>query len=113
MEVDGQVMFGGFADGALVAVDHLLVVTVHEVDLDAGDAPFLEEGERLVHLFRDVIPARPEQDVDVEFVRVLHDGGDVNLGNRLGEVGFGSSGLPYQVQSTITYSQPMSAANFV
>ena len=73
VEIDRQVMLGRLAHAALVELHHLLVVAVHVVDLDSRRAPFLVEGQRLVHLLAQRQPIDPEQRLDALLLAVGDD----------------------------------------
>ena len=49
MEIDKQMIIGGASDYVMVPVDHLLVVAVHEVDLDTAQAPTFRIVEMLFY----------------------------------------------------------------
>lgn len=59
MQIHQQFVFGGLGEQAVVEVHHLLVVAVHEVDLDAFDAELLIPRKRLVHVRIQCAPMRP------------------------------------------------------
>ena len=42
VKIDQHVALGRFAAGLVIEVDQLLVVALHEINLDALDAPFLQ-----------------------------------------------------------------------
>ena len=93
VKIHQQMVRCGVLHGALVEVDHLLIVGVHEVDLDAGDAPLLVQRESHVLLRGGVIPAEPEEHLHVAVFGVADDGGHVDIGGGPGDVGVGIHGV--------------------
>ena len=83
VEVDHEMMRGGSFHHAVIEAHHPLVVAVHKVDLDAGDAPLLEERKGLVHVFVDRGPVRPEPELDVLLFRVAQQLRHVDLRGHL------------------------------
>ena len=52
-------MLGRLRQELFLDADHLLIVSIHEIDHHAGDSPFLELGESLVYLRVQRFPAGP------------------------------------------------------
>jgi hypothetical protein len=69
--------------------DHLLVVAVHEVDLDALDPHRLVLREHRVHPRFQRTPVRPYPDADAALPRMVDQHRQVELRDRAGDVGFG------------------------
>jgi hypothetical protein len=85
--IDHEVMLGGFLHHAAIPVDHPLIVAVHKIDLDPGDAPLFEKREGLVHVFVDRGPVRPKPDANILFLRVAQQFGEIDGGIEVGNVG--------------------------
>ena len=64
MEVEQEVMIRGRLGEPVIKLDHLLVIAIHEIDLDAFNAPFLKTGER-VPLAINGQPDTPENEADI------------------------------------------------
>ncbi len=73
-------MCGRRPDHLFVIVDHVLVVAIHVIDLDAGRAPFLVEGHGLVHVPPESLPLDPQQRRHALRLSVGDDRRDVALG---------------------------------
>jgi hypothetical protein len=73
MEIDQQTSLGGLAGHAMIELDHPLIVSLHEVDLDARNAQSLEAVERFVHVFVEGAPQHPEDDADSLFLAVTQN----------------------------------------
>ena len=58
VEVDEDMMLGSFLSNTLIEVYHPLILTVHEVDFCAFDAPFLKLLEE-IHVVFDCEPRQP------------------------------------------------------
>ena len=58
--IQNQMMLGGLAGQALVEIHHLLIVAIHEVNLDAGGAPLGVEVQRRIHLLVHRSPVEPQ-----------------------------------------------------
>ena len=69
VEVHNQVMLGSFGSYTVVVIHHPLVVTVHEVNLHALHAPFLELGEEVEVLFY-TSPSEPQDNAHVLFLSI-------------------------------------------
>ena len=82
VEVDEDVVLGGFTGSALVEVHHPLVLTVHEVNLHALDAPFLELREE-VHVVVHGQPRQPYDDAHALIPGVGEELGQVHVGIRV------------------------------
>ena len=80
MEVDREPVLGCRLHHLLVIVDHVLVVAVHVIDLDAGGAPFLVKGHGLVHVPPEGLPLDPQQRRHALRLPVSDDRRDVDLG---------------------------------
>ena len=84
--IDHEMMLGGLLHHAAIPVHHPLVVAVHEVDLDPGDAPFFKQRKRLVHVFVDRGPMRPQPDADILLLGVAQQFGKIDCGVEVGDV---------------------------
>lgn len=73
VDVDDHFVFGAFLDGFVEPFGPLLGAGVDEAELDAGDAPFLEEGEEVIELFFEGAAVDVEDDSDVVFLSVVDD----------------------------------------
>ena len=89
VEIDEQMVFGGLLDRAMVEIDHLLVVTVHEVDLHTAHPPLFVQGKRLVHLPVGTRPVQPEEDSDPAITGVPDQAGQIQLRHDPGDIGAG------------------------
>ena len=72
VEVDKQVVFGGHGCHAVIEIDHLLVVAVHEIDLETFDT---QVGIVLAYKFHVLVDggiASPKHQSHVTFLGVLH-----------------------------------------
>jgi hypothetical protein len=115
VQVDHQMVLAGLGQQAVVEVDHLLVVAVHEVDLDPLQAPLFIERQGLVHLGVHRLPVGPDPQPDLALGGVGDQARHVDLGDGLGEVGarLHGAGPPlflYQPSSISMYSRPLAAA---
>ena len=52
-------MLGRLRQELFLDADHLLIVSIHEIDHHTGDSPFLELGESLVYLRVQRLPVGP------------------------------------------------------
>src|SRR3954468_443868 len=71
----------------MIELDHLLVVAVHEINLDALDAESLVKWEGFVHLVSYQSPVQPDEDADVLRARVRDEPRQIYFGDRLRDVG--------------------------
>ena len=104
VEIDHQVVLGGLADPLGAEVDHFLVIPVHEIHLDAGDAPFFVEGQGFVEQAVQRAPFDPQEDLDVFAFGVGDDLGDVDFGDGLADVvrgGIGGARVPAAVHQHV------------
>ena len=87
VEVDQHLVLGTHLRAGGVEVDHILVVAVHEIDLEALDAHAGIVDEDILHVAVDGPVAGPEDEADVLFLGVGAELIEVDLGNDLHQVG--------------------------
>ena len=92
MQVDHQLVPGRCGQQLVEVVHHFLVGAVHEVDLDALDAPLLVGGQGFFHLPVQLLPLHPQPYAYAFVLGVIEDGGQVHGGNRLQQVRAGLAG---------------------
>ncbi len=84
--IDHEMVLGGFLHYPAIPVHHPLIVAVHEVDLDPGDAPLLKQRKGLVHVFVDRGPVRPKPDADILLLGVAQQFRNIDVGVEVGNV---------------------------
>ena len=72
MEVEQHAVLGADACGTVEEIDDLLVVAVHEIDLEALDAHFGEVAHDALHVAVEGVVAGPEDDPDIPLTGVRH-----------------------------------------
>ena len=60
MEVDDKMMLCSLLYGTLIPINHPLILTVHEINLGAGNAPFFVCIEYLIKVAFNAYPRKPE-----------------------------------------------------
>ena len=71
MEVHEHVILGTHCGSITIPFHHLLVITVHEVHLEALHAHFRETAADIFHVLGERIPARPEDNADSTFSAIF------------------------------------------
>jgi hypothetical protein len=89
VEVNHEVVLGSQLRDVVVPLDALLIVAVDEVDLDSGDAPLLEERERLLHLLRYRFRVAPDPHLHIFGGGVTSEPGYVDLAVHVRDVATG------------------------
>ena len=87
MEIDHHLVLGTHLGAGGIEVDHILVVTVHEIDLEALDTHAGEMQEDILHVAVDRPVAGPEDQAHVLFLGVCAELLEVDLGHDLHQVG--------------------------
>ncbi len=87
VEVDHHVPLGGLPRDPIAKIDHLLIVAVHEVDLDAPDAPLGKAIERRFALAVQRRPDHPQHHAHVLLLRIGADRLHIQVGVDLEQVG--------------------------
>ena len=83
VQVEQQPVPCGRTGGIVDKPDHLLVVPVHEIDLESLDAHFGIELAKLLHLPGEREVAEPEDQPDAPLFAVLHQRRQIESGSRL------------------------------
>ena len=101
VEIDEDVVLGSFLGNALVEVNHPLVLTVHEVNLCALDAPLLKLLEE-VHVVLYGEPWQPQDDAHAFALAVGDDLGQMYFG--IGLEGVACIECPAFVDEDVAYA---------
>ena len=88
MEVEEEVVFGGSGSHAIIEIDHFLVVTVHEVHLEAFHTHRGELLTKLIHIGIDGGIASPKYKAYVTLATIVNEFFQVDFRHHLTQVGF-------------------------
>src|SRR6267378_2053882 len=86
MIVNQHSALAGFTTDLVIKVNHRLIIALHEINLDAFDAPLLKLSEGWLKLIVERLPHYPQNNADILLLAVGHQLFDVNFRRYLEQI---------------------------
>ena len=86
MQIHHQVMVGSLAKQAMIKINHLLIISIHEIHLDAFNTPALVLRQCIIHLRIQCLPVQPYPQAHLAFSGICHQRRHVDVVNGAGHI---------------------------